>query len=39
VGPIPPLDNGWLPVTLPASLTGSPSPDSQIFVRLEVLLE
>jgi hypothetical protein len=36
VGPIPPLDNGWLPVTLPASLTGNPSPDAQIFVRLEV---
>ena len=38
VGPIPPLDNGWLPVTLPASLTGNPSPDPRIFARLEVQL-
>lgn len=38
VGPIPPLENGWLPVTLPASLAGNPSTDPQIFVRLEVQL-
>jgi hypothetical protein len=36
VGPVPPLEGGWLPVTLPASLTGNPLPDAQIFVRLEV---
>ncbi|MCW1923586.1 CotH kinase family protein [Luteolibacter arcticus] len=37
VGPVPPMEDGWLPVTLPASLTGNPWPDPQIFVRLEVL--
>jgi hypothetical protein len=38
LGPVPPLDNGWLPVTLPASLTGSPAPDPRIFARLELQL-
>lgn len=38
VGPVPPLDNGWLPVTLPASLTGNPAPDPRIFARLELQL-
>jgi hypothetical protein len=38
VGPVPPLESGWLPVPLPASLAGGPAPDAQIFVRLEVQL-
>ena len=38
VGPIPPLDNGWLPVELPAHLGGGPAPDPKIFARLELQL-
>ena len=33
---LPPLDNGWLPVTLPAHLGAGPAADPQIFTRLEV---
>jgi hypothetical protein len=38
LGPVPPLDNGWLPVALPASLGGGPAPDPRIFARLELQL-
>jgi len=34
--PIPPLDNGWLPVTLPDHLGAGPAPDPEIFTRLEI---
>jgi hypothetical protein len=38
VGPLPPLEGGWLPITLPSSLAGNPTPDPKIFARLEVQL-
>lgn len=38
VGPIPPLQSGWLPVNLPSSLSGNPQPDPRIFARLELQL-
>lgn len=38
VGPIPPLEDGWLPVAVPASLGGNPAPDAKAFLRLEVQL-
>ncbi|MBN8461123.1 MAG: hypothetical protein J0M04_25130, partial [Verrucomicrobia bacterium] len=34
--PIPPLDNGWLPVTLPPNLTGGQGQDPRMFVRLHI---
>lgn len=36
--PIPPLDNGWLSVTIPNHLGAGPAPDPRIFTRLEVTL-
>jgi hypothetical protein len=36
--PIPPLDDGWLPVPLPAYLGTGPAQDPRMFVRLEVEL-
>ena len=38
VGPVPPLESGWLPVNLPSSLAGNPQPDPKIFARLELQL-
>jgi hypothetical protein len=38
VSPLPPLEDGWLPVPVPASLSGSPVPDAKAFLRLEVEL-
>jgi hypothetical protein len=36
--PIPPLEDGWLPVAVPDSLSGDPQPDERAFLRLEVEL-
>ena len=36
--PIPPLEDGWLPVTLPAYLGTGPATDPRMFTRLEVVL-
>jgi autotransporter-associated beta strand protein len=36
--PIPPLDNGWLSVSIPNHLGAGPAPDPRIFTRLEVTL-
>jgi hypothetical protein len=38
LGPVPPLESGWLPVNLPSSLAGNPQPDPRIFARLELQL-
>lgn len=36
--PIPPLADGWLPVTLPDTLGAGPAPDPKMFAHLEVRL-
>lgn len=37
--PIPPLNDGWLPVAVPPALTGGATPDARQFVRLELELK
>jgi hypothetical protein len=34
--PVPPLEDGWLPVEVPPYLGPGPTPDPRIFVRLQV---
>jgi autotransporter-associated beta strand protein len=36
VGPVPPLEDGWLPVALPDHLGAGPAADPDMFIRLEV---
>ncbi len=36
--PLPPLDDGWLPLSLPAYLGAGPAADAAMFVRLEISL-
>jgi len=36
-GSVPPLEDGWLPLPLPSSLSGGGVADPRMFTRLEVI--